>query len=326
MSREAPAGARAASAGSRSFNERNATEGSLAGSVGPCEVEGGGVGVRRRGAFFVHGATREGSAGILRVCSASIVREPRVVGAHRRGDPSFGRRRAFSEEKQIARVVSAWDVAFESRTALSMETTLLVYRCRSASVRSMVSTDGPPTRRPRRLTVTHRQVEKQRRRKTTTIFERDLSLSAHFIMAPEVRWPRVGVGVLIVRDGKVLIGQRKGSHGAGQYALPGGKLEWMETWETCARREVLEECAIDLNDVPVTYCYTTEAVIDEHNHWITVFMIAHVSSTTEARNEEPDKCEGWHWMAWDDVPTPRFLPLDNILRDAKFTPQGVDRT
>jgi hypothetical protein len=41
MSREAPAGARAASAGSRSFNERNATEGSLAGSVGPCEVEGG---------------------------------------------------------------------------------------------------------------------------------------------------------------------------------------------------------------------------------------------------------------------------------------------
>ena len=46
---------------------------------------------------------------------------------------------------------------------------------------------------------------------------------------PPKRWPRVGVGVLIVRGGKVLIGRRRGSHGAGQYALPGGKLEWRES-------------------------------------------------------------------------------------------------
>ena len=81
---------------------------------------------------------------------------------------------------------------------------------------------------------------------------------------PPKRWPRVGVGVMIVREGKVLIGKRKGSHGAGQYALPGGKLEWRETWADCARREVLEETAISLYDVPVTYCYTTEAVIDKY--------------------------------------------------------------
>ena len=27
--------------------------------------------------------------------------------------------------------------------------------------------------------------------------------------------PRVGVGVVVVRDGQVLVGMRKGSHGAG---------------------------------------------------------------------------------------------------------------
>ena len=140
---------------------------------------------------------------------------------------------------------------------------------------------------------------------------------------PQKRWPRVGVGVLIVKEGKVLIGKRKGSHGAGQYALPGGKLEWRETWADCARREVLEETAISLYDVPVTYCYTTEAVIDDDNHWITVFMVAEVASNVEASNEEPEKCEGWEWMRWDEVPTPRFRPLDNILGDGGFAPPGA---
>ncbi|WP_134596929.1 NUDIX domain-containing protein, partial [Pseudomonas aeruginosa] len=37
--------------------------------------------------------------------------------------------------------------------------------------------------------------------------------------------PQVGVGVLILRDGKVLLGRRKGSHGAGCWSAPGGHLE-----------------------------------------------------------------------------------------------------
>jgi 8-oxo-dGTP diphosphatase len=73
----------------------------------------------------------------------------------------------------------------------------------------------------------------------------------------------------------------------------------------------------------VTYCYTTEAVIDDDNHWITVFMVAEVNANVEASNQEPEKCEGWEWMRWDEVPTPRFRPLDNILRDCGFAPPGV---
>ena len=135
------------------------------------------------------------------------------------------------------------------------------------------------------------------------------------------RWPRVGVGVLIVKEGKVLIGKRKGSHGAGQYALPGGKLEWRETWADCARREVLEETAISLYDVPVTYCYTTEAVIDDDNHWITVFAACEVADDVEVVNREPHKCEGWFFATKTEVLEREangealFLPLRLLLRD-----------
>jgi 8-oxo-dGTP diphosphatase len=37
---------------------------------------------------------------------------------------------------------------------------------------------------------------------------------------------RVGVGVFIIRDQLVLIGQRLSKHGIGTFALPGGHLEF----------------------------------------------------------------------------------------------------
>ena len=63
---------------------------------------------------------------------------------------------------------------------------------------------------------------------------------------------RVGVGVLVTRGGsEVLVGQRRGSHGAGDWALPGGHLEVGETWEACAARELEEETGIRLSEPPV---------------------------------------------------------------------------
>jgi len=38
-----------------------------------------------------------------------------------------------------------------------------------------------------------------------------------------------GFGAMIVRQGQILIGRRKGSHGEGHLAFPGGKLEYGET-------------------------------------------------------------------------------------------------
>jgi 8-oxo-dGTP diphosphatase len=42
--------------------------------------------------------------------------------------------------------------------------------------------------------------------------------------------PKVGIGVVVVKEGKILLGKRKGSHGNGEYAGPGGHLEYLESF------------------------------------------------------------------------------------------------
>jgi 8-oxo-dGTP diphosphatase len=52
--------------------------------------------------------------------------------------------------------------------------------------------------------------------------------------------PAVGVAAIVTKNGKVLLGKRKGAHGEGSWAFPGGHLEFNESIEDCAKREVFE--------------------------------------------------------------------------------------
>ncbi len=63
--------------------------------------------------------------------------------------------------------------------------------------------------------------------------------------------PYVGVGAVIVQDGKVLLVKRKYEPLAGQWSLPGGAVEVGETLEACLVREMLEETGLDVSVGPV---------------------------------------------------------------------------
>ncbi|MFC1641025.1 NUDIX hydrolase [Patescibacteria group bacterium] len=127
----------------------------------------------------------------------------------------------------------------------------------------------------------------------------------------DTQTPKVGVHVFI-RDssGNFLIGKRKGSHGAGTYALPGGHIELGETPEETAAREVMEETGCEIENIyrgPFT-----NDIFGPDMHYVTLFMRADLVRGMPHAME--DKCEGWFWANWDHMPSPLFLPLINFQK------------
>lgn len=128
---------------------------------------------------------------------------------------------------------------------------------------------------------------------------------------------RVGVGVIVQRGGRVLLGLRQGSHGAGTWALPGGHLEFGETVEHCARRETAEEAGLELTDIR-SGPFTNDVFEAEGRHYVTLFVLARCEQG-EPSLCEPDKCQRWDWFEWAALPQPLFAPLQTLHRSG-YTP------
>ena len=127
--------------------------------------------------------------------------------------------------------------------------------------------------------------------------------------------PKVGVGVIIIKDGKILLGKRKNAHEDGTWSFPGGHLEFNETWEICAIRETFEETGIAIKNIRFGSA-TNDIFQTENKHYITIFMVSNFDSG-EVEIKEPEKCERWEWFEWDKLPQPLFVPIQNLLK-AKY--------
>lgn len=129
--------------------------------------------------------------------------------------------------------------------------------------------------------------------------------------------PVVGVGVLIFNEGKLLLGKRKSKHGKDTWSPPGGHLEFGETFEACAIREVKEEVGLDIQQP--AYLYTTNNIFaDEGKHTISVFMKAKYPEGQSIINNEIEKAADWNWFSLDALPENLFLPLQ-LLMAAKLS-------
>ncbi|KAF3342203.1 Nudix hydrolase 1 like protein [Verticillium longisporum] len=134
--------------------------------------------------------------------------------------------------------------------------------------------------------------------------------------------PRVGVAAIIANaQGQIVSGKRQGSHGAGTWQLPGGHLEYGESFFACAEREVLEETGLRVRGVKVA-AVTNDIFADQGKHYITIFVKCEMEdATAQPEAMEPEKCSAWFWKSWDDLRHLEdagenlFLPLVNLFKE-----------
>jgi 8-oxo-dGTP diphosphatase len=121
-------------------------------------------------------------------------------------------------------------------------------------------------------------------------------------------------------DRLLLLGKRVSSLGDGTWAAPGGCLEFGETLEDCARRELKEETGLTASSIELGP-YSNDVFSEAHRHFLTVFVVARGISGAP-QNLEPERCKGWAWFKWDDLPTPLFKPMATLL-SIGWRPGGV---
>lgn len=127
---------------------------------------------------------------------------------------------------------------------------------------------------------------------------------------------RVGIGVFVFRSGRFLMGRRHGAHGAGTWSVPGGHLEYGETFEDTAIREVAEETGVRITNVRFG-AVTNDVFTDEGRHYVTVWMLSD-HAAGEPSILEPDKCVSLGWYDFGALPEPLFLPWRQLVRSPLF--------
>ena len=130
--------------------------------------------------------------------------------------------------------------------------------------------------------------------------------------------PQVGTAIIITKDDKVLLMKRKGPHGQGTWSTPGGHLDFGETLERCAAREAKEEVGVDVVDIKFR-AVTNDIFEETGKHYITVWMEGKAVGEPFIAAER--EVEEFGWFAWDSLPQPLFLTMENLVKENSYPPK-----
>jgi len=137
--------------------------------------------------------------------------------------------------------------------------------------------------------------------------------------------PNVGLGIFVFNSStnKFLVGKRIKEK---CFGLPGGKLEYGESFEGCAKRELIEETNINLEESRFKYLCSFNCINKElEYHWVEIFMVVHISTEEENTivNNEPHKSEDWIWITLEEIENINsknelFIGLKTFLKKFKI--------
>jgi len=131
--------------------------------------------------------------------------------------------------------------------------------------------------------------------------------------------PIVGVGAIVVREGKVLLVKRAAAPSRGLWAIPGGSLELGETLQKGAEREIFEETGIRIRAGSPVYAFDF-LEFDLNNrlqyHFVVVDMEAeYVAGEVQAADDALDA----RWVSPEDLEgMPVSINTLKILKERGF--------
>ena len=131
----------------------------------------------------------------------------------------------------------------------------------------------------------------------------------------------VGVGVMVLRDGKILLGKRHDDpvkadsllHGEGSWTMPGGKLDYGDELVDAAYREAFEETGIKLNKENTKLISVTNEIVHDA-HFVTIGFLCE-DFEGEPQVMEPDEITRWDWFDMHNLPEPMFFPCVKIVKN-----------
>ena len=139
-------------------------------------------------------------------------------------------------------------------------------------------------------------------------------------MTPDEPRPQVGVGVVFVRDGRVFLAKRQGSHGEATWASAGGHLELGESLEECARREAFEELGVKVGDLRFL-CVSN--IIAYGKHYVDIEFLGDIDDQ-QPRLAEPEAFSECGWFPLDNLPQPLFeaarYAIDSLRSGSYYYP------
>ncbi len=114
--------------------------------------------------------------------------------------------------------------------------------------------------------------------------------------------PKVGVGVLIFKNGKLLMARRTSELGNGNWGTGGGHLEFGETPENAVKREIKEEYGIEIKNIKFL-CVCN--IVKYGKHYVDIGFTAELADG-EPKIMESEKFDRIDWFDIEKLPEPLF--------------------
>lgn len=120
----------------------------------------------------------------------------------------------------------------------------------------------------------------------------------------------VGCGVIILNNNKILLGLRNSDplladcdlHEEDSWTMPGGSINYNESFEDAGIRETKEETDLDIKD-PKVICVQVDK--NKFAHYVSVGMIAK-NFSGEVKVMEPNEIIKWEWFDINSLPSNIF--------------------